>query len=96
MPSSLSSPSSATTTASSLLEVFDVESSSQSPPLPRQFLICDYCFWAASAIGSRRREVVTCPKCEQQLSKIPLGNNERFTFSREKERGVELSFTSAR
>jgi hypothetical protein len=77
----------------SVLEICNINSSQS---LPRQFLICDYCFWAASAIGIRRREVVSCPACDQPLSKIPLGETESFTFSCEKNRGVELAFSSRR
>ena len=77
----------------SVLEIYN-RNSSQS--LPRQFLICDYCFWAASAIRSRRHDVVTCPQCYQPLSRIPLGETESFTFNYEKRRGVELAFSSRR
>jgi hypothetical protein len=76
----------------SLLEIYNIESSKS---LPRQFLMCDFCFWAASAISSRRHDLVSCPQCSQQLSRIPLGSNEQFTFSYEKKRGVELAFTTA-
>jgi hypothetical protein len=63
---------------------------------PRRFLICDFCFWAASAIGGRQHEVDTCPQCGRQVSSIPLGDDERFTFSRDSRRGVELAFASPR
>ena len=77
----------------SLLEVYNVDSSQTAP---RQFLICDFCFWAASAISTRRHDVVSCPQCEQPVSRIPLGDSESFTFTYEKRRGVELAFTSRR
>ena len=77
----------------SLLEVYSVDSSQR---LPREFLICDFCYWAASAISTRKYEVATCPQCNLQVSRIPLGDKESFTFGFGKERGVELSFTSSR
>ena len=77
----------------SVLEIYNINSTQS---LPRQFLICDYCFWAASAIRTRRREVVSCPQCDQALSRIPLGETESFTFSCGKTRGVELAFSSRR
>jgi hypothetical protein len=78
---------------SSLLEIYNVRSPKA---LPRQFLICDFCFWAASAIEIRKREVASCPQCSQAISRIPLGRNERFTFNIEEPRGVELAFASDR
>lgn len=64
--------------------------------LSRQFLICDFCFWAASAIGIRRHDVLACPQCNADVSHIPLTDNERFTFSYDRKRGVELDFATAR
>jgi hypothetical protein len=81
------------TTMPTVMELYDIDSSKRSP---RLFLMCDFCFWAASAINSRRQDIVTCPQCEQQLSSIPLGDTETFTFSYEKTRGVELAFNSSR
>lgn len=77
----------------SILEIQDVDSSLK---LPRQFLICDFCFWAASAISTRRHDVVTCPQCDAVISRIPLSDKESFTFSYDKRRGVELDFATAR
>ena len=64
--------------------------------LPRQFLICDFCLWAGSAISTRRHDIVTCPQCGANISKIPLTEKESFTFSYNKRRGIELDFASAR
>jgi hypothetical protein len=77
----------------SLLEILKIDSSLK---LPRQFLICDFCFWAASAISTRTRDVVTCPKCDVMISRIPLSDNESFSFNYDKKRGVELDFAAAR
>jgi hypothetical protein len=78
---------------SSLLKIQDVYSSVR---LPREFLICDFCFWAASATSVRRHDVVTCPQCSATISRIPLSDNESFTFSYDKKRGVELDFAAVR
>jgi hypothetical protein len=77
----------------SVLEIRNVDSLLK---LPRQFLICDFCFWAASAIGTRKRDVVTCPQCNAEVSRIPLTEKESFTFSYDQRRGVELDFATAR
>ncbi len=77
----------------SVLEIRNIDSSLK---LPRQFLICDFCFWAASAISTRRHDVLACPQCEAVVSHIPLGDNESFTFSYDKRRGVEVDFAAAR
>jgi hypothetical protein len=77
----------------SVLEIQNVDSSLQ---LPRQFLICDFCFWAASAISTRRHDIMVCPQCDAAISRIPLGDKETFTFSYDKKRGVELDFAIAR
>jgi hypothetical protein len=77
----------------SVLEIQDFNSTLK---LPRQFLICDFCFWAASAIGTRRHDIVTCPQCAANLSRIPLTERESFTFSYDQRRGVELDFATGR
>jgi hypothetical protein len=77
----------------SVLEIQDVDSSVN---LPRQFLICDFCFWAASAISTRRHDIVTCPQCDAVVSRLPLGDKETFTFNYDERRGVELDFATAR
>ena len=77
----------------SFLEVCKIVTSAR---LPREFVICDYCFWAASAISFRRMQVDSCPQCRKAVSRIPLGENETYSFNCGKERGVELSFASRR
>jgi hypothetical protein len=77
----------------SLLEIRNIDSLIK---LSREFLICDFCFWAASAISTRRHDVVTCPQCNAAISRIPLAEKESFTFSYDQRRGVELDFTTAR
>jgi len=80
-------------TMSSLLEIRNVDSFVK---LKREFLICDFCFWAASAISTRNRDVVACPQCSAEVSRIPLAEKESFTFSYDKTRGVELDFATVR
>jgi hypothetical protein len=77
----------------SVLEIRNIDSLVK---LPRLFLMCDFCFWAASAISTRRRDVVTCPQCSAEISRIPLTEKESFTFSYDERRGVELDFATAR
>ena len=62
----------------------------------RLFLICDDCYWCASAIKTRLVEIDSCPQCQKQVSSIPLTDNEKYTYNYEKRHGVEVDFWSAR
>jgi hypothetical protein len=62
----------------------------------RLFVICDDCFWVASALSQRYFDPVTCPVCGKSLSSLPISNDERYTFSYNLTRGVELDFYSER
>ena len=77
----------------SVLEIRNIDSLLK---LPREFLLCDFCFWAASAISMRRHDIMTCPGCNAIVSRIPLAEKESFTFSYDQTRGVELDFATAR
>lgn len=77
----------------SVLEIRNIDSLLK---LQREFLICDFCFWAASAISTRRHDIVACPQCSAVVSRIPLTEKESFTFSYDQRRGVELDFATAR
>lgn len=79
-----------------MASVLEIRNSDSSTKFSRQFLMCDFCFWAASAISIRRHDVLTCPECRAEVSHIPLADNESFTFSYDKTRGVEVDFVSAR
>lgn len=79
-----------------MASVLEIRNSDSSVKLSRQFLICDFCFWAASAISIRRHDMLTCPQCMAEVSRIPLADNESFTFYYDKTRGVELDFAAAR
>lgn len=41
----------------------------------RLFLICDNCYWCASATITRLVEIDSCPQCQKQVSSIPLVDN---------------------
>lgn len=77
----------------SVLEIREPDTSLR---FSRQFLICDSCFWAASAINIRRHDIFTCPECKTEVSHIPLTDDEIFTFNYDGRRGVELEFGSVR
>lgn len=79
-----------------MASVLEIQNNYSLEKLSRQFLICDFCFWAASAISVRRHDILTCPQCNAEVSRIPLADNESFTFNYDKRRGVELDFAAAR
>jgi hypothetical protein len=62
----------------------------------RLFVICDDCFWVASALNARYSDPVACPACGKPLSSLPISNDERYTYSYNLTRGVELDFYSER
>jgi len=62
----------------------------------RLFVICDDCFWIASALSARYSDPVTCPTCGRPLSSLPISIDERYTYSHNQTRGVELEFYSER
>ena len=51
----------------------------------RLFVICDDCFWCASAID-------TCPQCRKAVSSLPLCTDEAYSYNYTPGRGVELEF----
>jgi hypothetical protein len=79
-----------------MASVLEIQNANYPLKLAREFLICDFCFWAASAVSTRRHDVVTCPQCDAMISRIPLAEKESFTFSYDKKRGVELDFATVR
>ena len=72
-----------------VLEINNYESATK---ISREFLICDFCFWAASAISTRRGDIVGCPQCNRNISRIPLTIGESVAFNYDSRRGVELAF----
>ncbi len=59
----------------------------------RDFIICDGCFWVASGISPRIKEMDSCPQCKKSVSHIPLTPGERVTVSLDMSRGIELGFS---
>jgi hypothetical protein len=62
----------------------------------RLFIICDDCFWVASALSARYFDPVVCPICDKPLSSLPISNEERYNYNYTRTRGVELDFYSDR
>ncbi|HKZ61153.1 MAG TPA: hypothetical protein VJZ68_01880 [Nitrososphaera sp.] len=62
----------------------------------RLFLICDDCYWCASAITTRLIDIDSCPQCKKQVSSIPLADNERYTYNYDESHGEEVDFWSTR
>lgn len=60
----------------------------------RLFLICDDCYWCASAIKTRLIEIDSCPHCQKPVSSIPLADNEGYTYNYDERHGVEVDFWS--
>jgi hypothetical protein len=58
----------------------------------RLFVICDNCFWCASAINTHQFEVNSCPECNNPVSLLPIANNEEYRYNYTVSRGVELEF----
>jgi hypothetical protein len=60
----------------------------------RLFLICDDCFWVASAIAARYSDPVECPTCGRALSSLPISVDEEYTYSHATIPGLDLPFCS--
>jgi len=70
------------------------DSVTQSARLPRLFLMYENCFCCASAL--RRVKLVQCPLCcKDTLSSLLLSGDEKYSYSYDEKRGVELAFASA-
>jgi len=44
----------------------------------RLFLVCDYCYWSASALPTRRFDLSACPECTRPISSLPLPDEEQI------------------
>jgi len=62
----------------------------------RLFVICDDCFWVASAIDADKFEATSCPLCSNGISSTPLADNESYNYNYNERRGVEVDFRSPR
>jgi hypothetical protein len=47
----------------------------------RLFVICDDCFWVASALGTRYSNPVACPLCGRPLSSLRISNDEGYAMT---------------
>lgn len=61
------------------------------------FVICESCFWCASAYviyGDERMTSSRCPRCNNNdtLNSIPLSDSETCTFDYSPKRGLTLQF----
>ena len=59
-------------------------------------MICDDCFWVASAIGADKFDTISCPLCSKRISSTPLADNESYSYNYDERRGVEVDFHSIR
>ena len=62
----------------------------------RLFMICDDCFWAASAIDADKFDGTLCPLCSKRISSTPLADNESYSYNYNERRGLEVGFHSTR
>jgi hypothetical protein len=62
----------------------------------RLFVICDDCFWVASAIDADKFDATSCPLCSKHISSAPLADNESYSYTYNERRGVEVDFRSIR
>jgi hypothetical protein len=62
----------------------------------RLFVICDDCFWVASAIDADKFDATSCPLCCKHISSTPLADNESYSYTYDERRGVEVDFRSIR
>jgi hypothetical protein len=58
----------------------------------RLFIICDDCFWCASAINTRMHDIDSCPQCRKAVSSLPLSADEAYRYNYTPSRGIELEF----
>lgn len=45
----------------------------------RSFVICDDCFWIASAIDADKFDATSCPMCSKLISSTLLADNESYS-----------------
>lgn len=62
----------------------------------RLFVICDECFWVASAIDADKFDATSCPLCNRRISSMSLAENESYSYTYNERRGVEVDFRSIR
>jgi hypothetical protein len=62
------------------------------------FLLCDHCLWTATCLSKLHINQILgtnniCPACKyEQLSSFPITQDESFTYSHSRTRGLEVVF----
>ena len=60
------------------------------------FILCDTCYWCATYLDKTSIPMDNiCPQCNannNELSSMPIMQNESFTFDHDVKRGIELEF----
>jgi hypothetical protein len=60
----------------------------------RYFMICNSCLWCASYFGNKMTDS-KCLLCHKgKIDCMPIGDEERYSFSNNTSRGVELIFSN--
>ena len=58
----------------------------------RFFALCEKCYWTATIL--KKVEICQCPVCHSdEVALIPLGNDERYEYSREPKQGLDIRFS---
>ena len=61
------------------------------------FLFCGLCFWCASQFNNYIQVVTKCPSCSSNnVESMPISNDEVYTFSHNRTRGITLEFSKPR
>jgi hypothetical protein len=61
------------------------------------FLFCGSCFWCASYLNNYIQVATKCPSCSSNnVESMPISNNEVYTFSHNRTRGITLEFSKPR
>lgn len=56
----------------------------------RLFIICNDCFWCASALNTRQLDVDLCPKCNKPIFSLPITHDERISACSRTEHTVKI------
>jgi hypothetical protein len=57
------------------------------------FLLCNSCYWCATAL--QQMDFETCPVCKNAVEFIPLNEGEMFSYDHDSKKGVILEFKKA-
>jgi hypothetical protein len=59
----------------------------------RVFVICDDCFWVASAIDADRFDASSCPSCSTRISFMPLAVHDGYSYTFDEGRSIDFHST---